>query len=80
MSEEIDRHILRKYDVVQKLGKGAYGIVWKAIDKKSRDVRGRKTERKREEREKCQGVESTNGTEKLDKLHFHPGRSPKKVL
>jgi len=38
MSEEIDRHILRKYDVVQKLGKGAYGIVWKAIDKKSRDV------------------------------------------
>jgi len=38
MSEEIDRHILRKYDVVQKLGKGAYGIVWKAIDKKTRDV------------------------------------------
>lgn len=38
MSDEIDRHILRKYDVVQKLGKGAYGIVWKAIDKKSREV------------------------------------------
>ena len=29
-SEEIDRHVTRKYDIVQKLGKGAYGIVWKA--------------------------------------------------
>lgn len=27
--------MLRKYDVVQKLGKGAYGIVWKATDKKT---------------------------------------------
>ena len=32
-----DKHVLRKYDVVQKLGKGAYGIVWKAIDKKTQD-------------------------------------------
>jgi len=38
MSEEIESHILRKYEVLQKLGKGAYGIVWKAIDKKTRDV------------------------------------------
>ena len=29
MSEEIDKHVLRKYEVCQKLGKGAYGIVWK---------------------------------------------------
>lgn len=36
MSEEIDKHVLRKYDVLQRLGRGAYGIVWKAIDKKSR--------------------------------------------
>ena len=28
-------HVLKKYDIVQKLGKGAYGIVWKAIDRKS---------------------------------------------
>jgi len=35
MSEEVDKHILRKYDIVQKLGRGAYGIVWKAVDKKS---------------------------------------------
>ena len=36
MSEEIDQHILRKYEVGQRVGKGAYGIVWKAIDKKNR--------------------------------------------
>jgi mitogen-activated protein kinase 15 len=35
MTEEIDKHILRKYEIQQKLGKGAYGIVWKAIDKKT---------------------------------------------
>ena len=35
MSEEVDKHILRKYDIVQKLGRGAYGIVWKALDKKT---------------------------------------------
>ena len=38
MSEEIDRHVLRKYDILQKLGKGAYGIVWRAQNKQSRDV------------------------------------------
>ena len=37
MSEEIDRHVLRKYDVVQKLGKGAYGIVWRVLDKRSKE-------------------------------------------
>jgi len=36
MSEEIDKHVLRKYEVAQKLGKGAYGIVWKAHDKKTK--------------------------------------------
>lgn len=38
MSEEIDKHVLRKYHVCQKLGKGAYGIVWKAIERRSNDV------------------------------------------
>jgi len=38
MSEEIDKHVIRKYDVQQKLGKGAYGIVWKAIDKRTGEV------------------------------------------
>ena len=31
--EEVDKHILRKYEIVQKLGKGAYAVVFKAIDK-----------------------------------------------
>ena len=38
MSEEIDRHVLRKYDILQKLGKGAYGIVWRAVDKKTKET------------------------------------------
>ena len=37
-SDEIDRHVTRRYDIVQKLGKGAYGIVWRAMDKKTKDV------------------------------------------
>ena len=31
--EEIDKHVLRNYEIAQKLGKGAYGIVWRAIKK-----------------------------------------------
>jgi hypothetical protein len=38
MSEEIEPHILRKFEIIQKLGKGAYGIVWKAIDRKTKMV------------------------------------------
>eukprot|EP00929_Paragymnodinium_shiwhaense_P003862 TRINITY_DN104560_c0_g1_i1.p1 TRINITY_DN104560_c0_g1~~TRINITY_DN104560_c0_g1_i1.p1 ORF type:complete len:510 (+),score=120.24 TRINITY_DN104560_c0_g1_i1:84-1613(+) len=38
MTEEIDRHVLRKFEIIQKLGRGAYGIVWKAIDKKTQEV------------------------------------------
>eukprot|EP01101_Sappina_pedata_P002083 TRINITY_DN1235_c1_g1_i1.p1 TRINITY_DN1235_c1_g1~~TRINITY_DN1235_c1_g1_i1.p1 ORF type:complete len:440 (-),score=222.87 TRINITY_DN1235_c1_g1_i1:126-1346(-) len=37
-NEEIDKSVLRKYDVSQKLGKGAYGVVWKAVDKKTKEV------------------------------------------
>ncbi|KDO34576.1 CMGC/MAPK/ERK7 protein kinase [Saprolegnia parasitica CBS 223.65] len=36
MGEEVEKHIMRKYDLLQKLGKGAYGIVWKATDKATR--------------------------------------------
>jgi len=38
MSEEVEQHILEKYELIQKLGKGAYGIVWKAMDKKYKQV------------------------------------------
>ena len=38
MSDEVDRHIHRKYEIVQKLGKGAYGIVWRALDKRSKEI------------------------------------------
>ena len=38
MSEVIEPHISRKYEIVSKLGKGAYGIVWKAIDKRSKEI------------------------------------------
>ncbi|XP_018376364.1 PREDICTED: extracellular signal-regulated kinase 2 isoform X2 [Trachymyrmex cornetzi] len=35
---EIDAHINKQYDIVRRLGKGAYGIVWKAIEKKRKDT------------------------------------------
>ena len=38
MTEEIEPHVMRKFEILQKLGKGAYGIVWKAVDKKLKQV------------------------------------------
>jgi mitogen-activated protein kinase 15 len=38
MTDKIEPHILRKFEIIQRLGKGAYGIVWKAIDKKYKKV------------------------------------------
>lgn len=35
MSDTIDKHILDQYDVSQKVGQGAYGIVWKATHRRS---------------------------------------------
>jgi mitogen-activated protein kinase 15 len=34
----VDTHILKYYDIEKRLGKGAYGIVWKAIDKRTNEV------------------------------------------
>jgi mitogen-activated protein kinase 15 len=38
MSDEVEQHVLDKYELIQKLGKGAYGIVWKAMDKKYKQI------------------------------------------
>jgi len=38
MTEEIEAHVLKKYEILQKLGKGAYGIVWKGIDKRTKEI------------------------------------------
>merc|ERR1719446_812585 len=35
MSEEIDKHVRRRFDIGTRLGKGAYGIVWLATEKRS---------------------------------------------
>ncbi|KAJ2940802.1 hypothetical protein O0L34_g10051 [Tuta absoluta] len=35
---EIDEHILKRFDIKKRLGKGAYGIVWKAVDRKTKDT------------------------------------------
>lgn len=37
-NEDIDKSVLRQYEILQKLDKGAYGIVWKGIDKKTKEV------------------------------------------
>lgn len=36
--ENIDAHVTKDYEIKERLGKGAYGIVWKAVEKKSGDT------------------------------------------
>eukprot|EP01056_Protomagalhaensia_sp_Gyna25_P002720 Protomagalhaensia_sp_Gyna_25__2719@NODE_255_length_4149_cov_33_394647_g196_i0_p1_GENE_NODE_255_length_4149_cov_33_394647_g196_i0NODE_255_length_4149_cov_33_394647_g196_i0_p1_ORF_typecomplete_len515_score78_95Pkinase/PF00069_25/4_9e69Pkinase_Tyr/PF07714_17/8_6e39Kinaselike/PF14531_6/2_8e13Kdo/PF06293_14/7_8e09Pkinase_fungal/PF17667_1/1_2e07WaaY/PF06176_11/9_5e06RIO1/PF01163_22/0_00038FTA2/PF13095_6/0_052APH/PF01636_23/0_03Seadorna_VP7/PF07387_11/0_057EcKinase/PF02958_20/0_25_NODE_255_length_4149_ len=38
MSEEIDKHVTKKYDILQRLGKGAYGIVWRSEDRRTGQI------------------------------------------
>lgn len=33
MAEDVDVYILDRYELQKRLGKGAYGIVWKAVDR-----------------------------------------------
>ncbi|KAF4518815.1 hypothetical protein B566_EDAN008144 [Ephemera danica] len=35
---ELDDHITKRYDIKKRLGKGAYGIVWKAVDRKTKEI------------------------------------------
>ncbi|GIQ89518.1 hypothetical protein KIPB_012011, partial [Kipferlia bialata] len=37
-NEQLDRHILKKYEIIHRIGKGAYGIVWKARNRASGEV------------------------------------------
>ncbi len=34
----VDTHILTNYEIQKRLGKRAYGIVWKAIDTRTKEV------------------------------------------
>lgn len=38
MTDDVDAHIHEKFELQKRLGKGAYGIVWKAYDKRSRET------------------------------------------
>ncbi|OWF38077.1 serine/threonine-protein kinase C05D10.2 [Mizuhopecten yessoensis] len=38
MNSEIEPHISKKYEIKKRLGKGAYGIVWKAVDRRTGEV------------------------------------------
>ena len=38
MTDNVDPNILRRFELCQKIGRGAYGIVWKAVDKKTTKV------------------------------------------
>jgi mitogen-activated protein kinase 15 len=38
MSEEVEQHILKRYELVKKVGSGAYGHVWKVVDRKTKAV------------------------------------------
>lgn len=35
MTEEVEQHILQRYNLIKKIGSGAYGHVWKVTDKKN---------------------------------------------
>ncbi len=38
MSQQIDKHILKRYEQITKIGSGAYGHVWKVFDKHNKTI------------------------------------------
>ena len=35
MTEEVEHHVLARYSLTKKVGSGAYGHVWKVVDRKT---------------------------------------------
>jgi mitogen-activated protein kinase 15 len=35
MTDQVETHILNKFELIKKVGSGAYGHVWKVTDKKT---------------------------------------------
>jgi mitogen-activated protein kinase 15 len=42
MSEEIETHVLARYKIIKRIGSGAYGHVYKVVDRRSRKVKALK--------------------------------------
>lgn len=38
MAEEIEPHVLRRYEIQRKIGSGAYGHVWRVVDRRNNQV------------------------------------------
>ncbi|KAH8857659.1 Mitogen-activated protein kinase 15 [Schistosoma japonicum] len=38
MNAEIEPHILKMFEIKKRIGKGAYGIVWKALNRKTKEI------------------------------------------
>lgn len=38
MTDEVEKHVLKRFELSHRMGKGAYGVVWKGMDKKTRKV------------------------------------------
>lgn len=37
-TEEVEQHVKERYEIQKRLGKGAYGIVWKAVDRRNKEI------------------------------------------